>query len=554
MRQEMPNSPTRRSRVGDQAHGGAVRPATARPCARGRRGRRPARSSSDVLVRGEALPVLGREVHRELVRDVDARDRDRLVVLHLAGELARQLDRLQAAAERPPEAALEESLDLLLDVAQEAHAVGLRSVADALAGTRRRRTRQGRMAQASTITAGRHQRRDRVRRLRGGRDQRRPRRPRARPRRPPGAGRPGAPAAPAGRTSRRRPGRAACTSASGRSASGSPEGRARRSSGDEPSSSPPTADGRGAPARQQPVGARGHLPGRRPRPSPRPPPTGAPASAARGRRRPGRAARGRSRTAPARRRAAGAAGRCASRSRRRRARSRRGSPRRRARRGPPGRIPATTARAAAARGRQAKASAERTMAATADAGPLPIGREVLCQLAIGRREAHAPASAAPPAALARTGSARAPRRMAAGPTPPRASARWSAISPAVGPGGRVAGAGRRRSRAAARRGRSGRARAERRHGAGGRAPGGLGGRSAGDRVRPGEALVDDQAGRVDVRRGPGALAARLLGGHVGDRPDDAAGQGEAALARQPGDAEVRQAGAPVGAEQDVRPA
>ena len=51
--------------------------------------------------------------------------------------LAGELDGLQAAPERPPEAALEEALDLLLDVAQEAHAVGLRRVADALAGQRR---------------------------------------------------------------------------------------------------------------------------------------------------------------------------------------------------------------------------------------------------------------------------------------------------------------------------------------------------------------------------------------------------------------------------------
>ena len=78
-------------------------------------------------------------------------------------ELAGELDRLQAAPERPPEAALEEALDLLLDVAQEAHAIGPRSVADALAGARRRRTRQGRRAHATTTSPAGTRRRGRSR-------------------------------------------------------------------------------------------------------------------------------------------------------------------------------------------------------------------------------------------------------------------------------------------------------------------------------------------------------------------------------------------------------
>src|SRR5690606_7270039 len=60
---------------------------------------------------------------------------------------------LQAASEHAPEAPLEEALDLLLDVAQEAHAIGPRRVADALAGTRRPTLRQGRSDQATMTTA-----------------------------------------------------------------------------------------------------------------------------------------------------------------------------------------------------------------------------------------------------------------------------------------------------------------------------------------------------------------------------------------------------------------
>ena len=68
-----------------------------------------------VLVRGELLAVGGCEVDRVLVRDVDLRDRDRPVVVHLLRELARQLDRLDVRAEGTAEGALDEALDALLD-------------------------------------------------------------------------------------------------------------------------------------------------------------------------------------------------------------------------------------------------------------------------------------------------------------------------------------------------------------------------------------------------------------------------------------------------------
>ena len=310
MRQEMPNSPTRRSESVEQAHrwrGDQRQPGRARVGVEvgGQLGRQ------RLLVGGEALPVLGRQVDRELVRDVDARHRDRLVVLHLAGQLAGELDRLQAAPKRPPEAALEESLDLLLDVAQEAHAVGFRSVADALAGTRRRRTRQGRMAHASTITAAGTSAASGVGGVRGGRDQRGPH-----GRHPGGAGRQAraAGARPQHQRDAHRGGDEGrgLDQRLGPVGQGLPQGAPPR----RPATTPRPARPRPtAGARRPPAGPRLPRPPASPgpRPSPRPPPTGAPASAAPGPRSRGRAARGRSRRAPARRRAAAAAGRCASR-------------------------------------------------------------------------------------------------------------------------------------------------------------------------------------------------------------------------------------------------
>src|SRR5215218_6489187 len=67
------------------------------------------------LVALELRAVAGREVDDVLVRRVDLRDGDHLVVVHLLRELPRQLDRLHVAAERASEGAFEKRLDLLLD-------------------------------------------------------------------------------------------------------------------------------------------------------------------------------------------------------------------------------------------------------------------------------------------------------------------------------------------------------------------------------------------------------------------------------------------------------
>src|SRR5205823_7417727 len=68
-----------------------------------------------LLVGLELLAVGGREVDRVLVGRVHARDGDHAVVVHLLGQLARELDGLDVRAERPAEDALEQRLDLLLD-------------------------------------------------------------------------------------------------------------------------------------------------------------------------------------------------------------------------------------------------------------------------------------------------------------------------------------------------------------------------------------------------------------------------------------------------------
>jgi hypothetical protein len=75
------------------------------------------------LVAGELLPVGLGEVDRVLVRDVDARDRDRPVLVHLLRQLARELDGLHVRAEGAAEHPLEEAFDLLLDAAEDAHLV-----------------------------------------------------------------------------------------------------------------------------------------------------------------------------------------------------------------------------------------------------------------------------------------------------------------------------------------------------------------------------------------------------------------------------------------------
>ena len=69
----------------------------------------------------EALAVLGREPDDVLVRDVDARDRHGLVLVHLLGEPAGELDRAHLAAEDAAERALDEVGDLALEVAEDGH-------------------------------------------------------------------------------------------------------------------------------------------------------------------------------------------------------------------------------------------------------------------------------------------------------------------------------------------------------------------------------------------------------------------------------------------------
>src|SRR5205814_2134080 len=71
---------------------------------------------------GRELLAVGRvQVQRVLVGDVHAVDGDRLVVVHLLGQLARQLDRLHGGAKGAREHALEEAADLLLDGTKHAH-------------------------------------------------------------------------------------------------------------------------------------------------------------------------------------------------------------------------------------------------------------------------------------------------------------------------------------------------------------------------------------------------------------------------------------------------
>ena len=67
------------------------------------------------LVALELVAVLRRQVDDVLVRGVDLRDGDHLVVVHLLRQLPRELDRLHVATEGAPEGAFEERFDLLLD-------------------------------------------------------------------------------------------------------------------------------------------------------------------------------------------------------------------------------------------------------------------------------------------------------------------------------------------------------------------------------------------------------------------------------------------------------
>jgi hypothetical protein len=69
------------------------------------------------LVARELLAVGRREEDHVLVRHVRARDRDHLALLHLLGELARELHGLHARAEGAAEGALHDRLELGLEIA-----------------------------------------------------------------------------------------------------------------------------------------------------------------------------------------------------------------------------------------------------------------------------------------------------------------------------------------------------------------------------------------------------------------------------------------------------
>src|SRR5262249_6887124 len=82
--------------------------------------------------------------------------RDRLVVLHLAGQLASELDGLDVPPKQAPKRALDGALNLLLDRPEYAHltgkrsAEGPRSVAVRRRSSRRASRRHGRAAQDET--------------------------------------------------------------------------------------------------------------------------------------------------------------------------------------------------------------------------------------------------------------------------------------------------------------------------------------------------------------------------------------------------------------------
>jgi hypothetical protein len=77
------------------------------------------------LVGDELLAILRREIDRVGVGDVDGLDGDDLVVIHLLGQLAGQLDGLDVRLEGPADAALEDALQLALDPSQKPHCTSL---------------------------------------------------------------------------------------------------------------------------------------------------------------------------------------------------------------------------------------------------------------------------------------------------------------------------------------------------------------------------------------------------------------------------------------------
>ena len=116
----MPNSPTARSSsTANLTRGGVSRAyASRRACSVRYSCSSPIEGA---LVRDELLAVGAREVDRVLVRDVDAGDGHRAVLVHLLGQLARELDGLHVRPEGATENAFEEALDRALDASQDAH-------------------------------------------------------------------------------------------------------------------------------------------------------------------------------------------------------------------------------------------------------------------------------------------------------------------------------------------------------------------------------------------------------------------------------------------------
>src|SRR5205807_7368441 len=74
-----------------------------------------------LLVVREALTIGRREVHPVLVRHVGARHRKRLVLLHLARQLAGDLDGTDLGPEGTTERAFDEAGDLALQSSKHAH-------------------------------------------------------------------------------------------------------------------------------------------------------------------------------------------------------------------------------------------------------------------------------------------------------------------------------------------------------------------------------------------------------------------------------------------------
>ena len=77
---------------------------------------------------------------------------------------------------------------------------------------------------------------------------------------------------------------------------------------------------------------------------------------------------------------------------------------------------------------------------------------------------------------------------------------------------------------------------------GAEAPGPLSGGGYAHGIDPGEGLVENQGQRIEIRRDTGLAARRLLGRHVGQRPDHVAGHGQRVAADHASHAEVGQLG------------